>query len=124
ASGRLLTYVTRDGRLGRWDWEKGAALPVVGAGQEVSQTALAPDGRWAAIARPDRSVVIYELETGKRVLALPPEESDIWGLAWAPDGRRVAVSLADGGVAVWDLEEVCARLAEFGIDRPWKPAAK
>ena len=67
---------------------------------------------------------IYELETGKRVLALPPEESDIWGLAWAPDGRRVAVSLADGGVAVWDLEQVCARLAEFGIDRPWKPAAK
>jgi serine/threonine protein kinase/WD40 repeat protein len=124
SSGRLLTYVTRDGRLGRWDWEKGVALPAVGADQEVSQTTLTPDGRWAAIARPDRSVSIYELETGKRVLALPPEESDIWGLAWAPDGRRVAVSLADGGVAVWDLEQVCARLAEFGIDRPWKPAAK
>src|SRR5262249_42504812 len=92
-SGRLLTYATPDRRLGRWDWEKGIALPAVGTERAVHQATLAPDGRWAATAGPDRSVVIYELETGKRVLTLPPEESDIWGLAWAPDGRRVAASL-------------------------------
>jgi serine/threonine protein kinase/WD40 repeat protein len=124
SSGKVLTYATPDGRLGRWDWEKGVALSAIDAGQKLYQTALAPDGRFAATGGPDRSVAVYELETGKRVLALPPEESDIQGLAWGPDGRRVAASLSDGGIVLWDMEEVRARLAEFDIELPWKPPAK
>jgi serine/threonine protein kinase/WD40 repeat protein len=123
-AGRLLTYLTPEGRLGRWDWEKGAALPAADIGQPVYQIALSPDGRRVATASPDRSIVICDLETGKRLLALPPEEGDIWSLAWSPDGRRLAVGLSDGGLAVWDLEKVRARLAEFDIDLPWKSAAK
>jgi serine/threonine protein kinase/WD40 repeat protein len=123
-AGRLLTYVTPEGRLGRWDWENGASLPAVGGDQPVSHTALAPDGRWVAVVTPDRGVAICESDTGKRVLALPPEESDVWSLARAADGRRLAVGLSDGGVAVWDLEEVRARLAEFDIDLPLPRAAR
>jgi WD40 repeat protein len=112
AGGRLLTFITPDGRLGRWDWEKGEALP--GRGPPAFQVALAPDGRRAATSTPDRNVVLLDLDAGRRVLTLPPEESDVWSLAWTPDGRRLAVSLADGGVALWDLDRVRARLAEFG----------
>jgi WD40 repeat protein len=114
--GRLLTFVTPQGHLGRWDWEKGAALP--DSSLEAIHVALGPGGRWAATSGRDRGVVIYDLEAGARMLALPPEDSDIWSLAWAPDGRRLAVGLSDGGVAVWDLEQVRARLAEFGVAVP------
>jgi serine/threonine protein kinase/WD40 repeat protein len=123
-AGRLLIYMAPEDRLGRWDWEKGTALPAADTGQPVYQIALSPDGRHVATANPDRSIVICELETGKRLLALPPEEGDVWSLAWSPDGKRLAVGLSDGGLAVWDLGEIRARLAEFGIDLPWKPAAK
>jgi WD40 repeat protein len=114
--GRLLTFITPDGNLGRWDWEKETSVP--GADLPAFQCALAPGGRWAATSTPDRAVVIYDLDAGKRVLALPPEQSDVWGLAWAPDGQRLAVGLSDGVVAVWDLGRVRARLAEFNIEVP------
>jgi serine/threonine protein kinase/WD40 repeat protein len=115
-SGRLLTFVTPGRALGRWDWEKGAAAP--GPGLPAGQWAPAPGGRWAATATPERTVVVSDLDAGRRVLALSPEESDVWSLAWSPDGRRLAVGLSDGVVAVWDLEEVRARLAEFDIAVP------
>jgi serine/threonine protein kinase/WD40 repeat protein len=116
AAGRLLVFVTNQGGLGRWDWEKDVALP--GPYLWALQVALTPDGRWAATPSPDRGAVIYDLEAGTRVLTLPPEESDIWGLAWAPDGRRLALGLSDGGVAIWDLDRVRACLAEFGVAVP------
>ncbi len=115
-SGRLLTFITPQGNLGRWDWENGAMLPDLGL--PALHTALAPGGRWAATSSPDRGAVIYDLAAGKKVLALPPEESDVWGLAWSPDVRRLALSLSDGGVVVWDLEQVRARLAEAGVEVP------
>jgi hypothetical protein len=59
-------------------------------------------------------VVVCDLEAGGKPLRLPPEASDVWGLAWGPDGRRLALGLSDGGTAVWDIEAVRARLAEFG----------
>jgi WD40 repeat protein len=114
-TGRLLTYVTPAGRLGRWNWDKG--ISVLGPDLPVFQWAPAPGGRWAAAASADRDVVIFDLETGKRELTLPPEESDIWGLAWSPDATRLAVGLSDGGVAIWDLNQVRGELAKFGIER-------
>jgi WD40 repeat protein len=114
-TGRLLTYVTPTGRLGRWHWDKGISVP--GPDLPVFQWAPAPGGRWAAAASADRDVVIFDLETGKRELTLPPEESDIWGLAWSPDATRLAVGLSDGGVAIWDLNQVRGELARFGIER-------
>jgi WD40 repeat protein len=58
------------------------------------------------------------METREEILALTPEESDIWGLAWSPNGTRLAVGLSDGGLAVWDLDQVRSRLAEFGLPMP------
>ncbi|HEX5272845.1 MAG TPA: hypothetical protein VFW33_20245, partial [Gemmataceae bacterium] len=115
--GRLLTFVTPEGTLGRWDWEHGVSVPP-GPDLPVSQWAPSPDGHWAAVAGPDNGVVVCHLETGLRVLTLPPEESEVWSVAWAPDGQRLALGLANGSVTVWDLEQVRARLAEFGIDVP------
>ena len=53
-----------------------------------------------------KAVVVCDLEAGGKPLRLPPEASDVWGLAWGPDGRRLALGLSDGGTAVWDIELV------------------
>ncbi len=116
SAGRVLTYVTPSGHLGRWDWTAGAPLPTLAL--PAYQIALAPGGRWAATPDANGGAVIYDLEAGTRVLALPPEEAEIWSLAWSPDARRLAIGLSDGVIALWDLDRVCARLAEFGIPVP------
>jgi WD40 repeat protein len=118
AAGNFLTFSNLDGTLGVWDWRKGAVSKQTK--QKVFQTALAAD-RWLASTSPERKVVIYDLVAGKEVLALPPEGSDVWGLAWSPDHRRLAVGMVDGNLAIWDLKEVRARLAEFEIKNPFAP---
>jgi serine/threonine protein kinase/WD40 repeat protein len=112
-AGRLLTFVNPKRQLARWDWERNMSVPT--GGLPAFQWAPAVGGHWAATSDPDRSVVVYDLDAGAKLLSLPPETSDVWCLAWAPDGRHLAIGLADGLVGIWDLEEVRARLADFNI---------
>jgi WD40 repeat protein len=115
-TGRRLFFVGSDGKLASWDWGgTGGKRPTT---RQAYQIALSPDGRWLATPGPAGGVVIDDRRTGKELLALPPEEAEIWGLSWSPDGTRLALGLSDGGLAIWNLEEVRARLAEFGITAP------
>jgi serine/threonine protein kinase/WD40 repeat protein len=116
SAGRRLTYLSPRGELARWDWDWG--IPVAGPGLPASQWAPAPGGHWAATAGPDGGVVIYDLDAGARVLALPPEDAEVWCLAWSPDGQRLAAGLSDGVITVWDLEQVRACLARVNIVLP------
>ena len=116
ASGHRLGFVTPAGELGWWDWDRDALIP--GPRLPARFWAPAPGGRWAASSMADRSIVLNDLDTGERVLTLPPEESDIWTIAWSPDGERLAVGTSDGAVAVWDLVQVRSALAQLGIVMP------
>jgi serine/threonine protein kinase/WD40 repeat protein len=120
AAGERLTFLTLEGTLGLYDWQRGVVTRTIG--QRAFQLAVSQGG-WVATSNPAHELVVYELAAGKEVVTLPPEANDVWSLAWSPDGNRVAVGLSDGGLAVWDLEEVRARLEEFGIplDRPPGP---
>jgi serine/threonine protein kinase/WD40 repeat protein len=112
-AGRLLTFVSPKRQLARWDWQRSMAVP--GGELRAFQWVPAPGGHRAATSEPGRGVVIYDLDAGAKLLALPPEESDVWCFAWAPDGQHLAIGLSDGLVGIWDLEQVRARLADFGI---------
>jgi serine/threonine protein kinase/WD40 repeat protein len=114
-SGRWLTFIDPGGKLGVLDWQKGGSRLT---DQPAYHLALDASGRWAATARPDQDVVIYDLKENRPVLTLPSQGSEIWSLAWSPDGARLAVSLSDGGAAIWDLEQVRTQLRRFGIASP------
>jgi WD40 repeat protein len=116
--GKRLTYLTPAGTLGVLDWPGGS---VRDTRWKTHHLALSPDGRWVATSNAAEEVVIYDFDTDREVLRLPPEGSDLWSLAWSADGRRLAVGTSDGGVALWDLEAVCARLQEFGLPVPQPP---
>jgi WD40 repeat protein len=135
-TGNRLAFVTPHGTLGLWNCT-GKAVGAVGprTGHELARVklsknlvtdtrcraesvALSADGRWAALVMAGRSITVADLDSGRKILALPPERCEIWSVAWAPEATKLAVGLSDGGVAVWDLEQVRARLADFGLDSP------
>src|SRR5262249_54365100 len=121
-AGEAFTFVTGAGTLATWDWPRGAVAR--DTGQPVYHLALGAGGRWVAASTSARAVLVYDLHEGRAALTLPPEENDVWSLAWSPDGTRLAVGLSDGGLAVWDLEQVRARLAEFALAAPSTGAAE
>jgi WD40 repeat protein len=136
-TGNRLAFVTPKGTLGLWDCA-GNAAGAVGprTARELARVKLSKDlvtdthshaesitvsadGRWAALVVAGRRVKVADLDSGREILALPPEGCEIWCVAWAPEATKLAVGLSDGGVAVWDLKQVHARLADFGLDSPW-----
>jgi WD40 repeat protein len=136
-SGNRLAFVTPAGTLGLWNFTENAAGAVgPRTGHELARVklskdrvtdthrraesvTLSADGRWAALVMAGRSITVADLDSGRKILALPPERCEIWCVAWAPEATKLAVGLSDGGVAVWDLKQVYARLADFGLDSPW-----
>jgi serine/threonine protein kinase/WD40 repeat protein/tetratricopeptide (TPR) repeat protein len=114
-AGDRFTFITPGGTLGLGDRR---GKKVGDTHRRAESVAVSADGRWAAVGQTGRKVTVIELVSGREVLALPAEGSDIWCMAWAPDGTKLAVGLSDGAIAVWDLEQVRARLAEFGLYSP------
>jgi small GTP-binding protein len=65
--------------------------------------AFSPDGRRALCSRL-RSVLLFDLETGKCVHRFEGHSQTIWTVAFSPDGRRALSASDDRTVRVWDVE--------------------
>ena len=88
-----MVFVTTERWAEVWDTETGdrvRAFDVAGPGDKSSgsyacKVALSPDGRWLAVSSVSgRAINIWDLETGKLLLALPEEANAIWRGYGAP----------------------------------------
>jgi WD40 repeat protein len=104
-----------DGRWVTWlatirDAETGETVRTLGTGQQTRHysTAFSPDGRFLLTGGADRTVRVWDPNTGREVQALPCP-GDVYRLAFSPDGRRFAAAVGDwrggrgGEVKVWDV---------------------
>jgi WD40 repeat protein len=93
--------------LGVWDAASGWRLcfhrDVVK--RMVKPFACSPDGKMlaAAIYHPEGEILLFCLETGRKLRALDWGESDLYALAFSPNGRALAAVGQDGVVRVWDV---------------------
>lgn len=68
----------------------------------VKGLAFSPDGRWVAVASWHRTILIWEVTTGRMVHTLEGHADAVVGVAFSPDGKRLASASFDHTVRIWD----------------------
>jgi WD40 repeat protein len=104
-----LNYNDRTGRV--WDVATGRQIAVLkGHTEQISDVALAADGRVAATASYDRTVKLWDVASGRELRTLT-EHDKVLTVAFSPDGALVASGSSDHAVRVWEVAtgKKCAR---------------
>lgn len=71
----------------------------------VRSLAVSPDGKWAASGSDDKTVKIWDLESGACRATLAGHTDDVMSVAITPDGTRVLSGSQDHTIRVWDASE-------------------
>lgn len=68
----------------------------------VQSVAVSPDGTWAASGSDDKTVKIWDLETGQCRATLKGHTDSVQSVGITPDGKRILSGSVDTSVRVWD----------------------
>jgi WD40 repeat protein len=64
--------------------------------------AWSPDGRRLATGSTDRTVRIWDTESGAEIIVVGAHAGAVESVSWSPDGERVASASQDGTSRIWD----------------------
>ncbi len=102
--GRRLVSTSFDGFVKVWNtetWEQVSALEARRL-DGILWASIHPGSRWIALAGLNRTVGLWDVETGE-LRTLAGHEDRVTGLAFHPDGRLLASSSDDATVRLWDI---------------------
>ena len=125
--GKRIVAVTPFSTISIWDAETGAEmvtlyspkgrLKLIGAKLYNGETAtlykeedknrvlsvvFSPDGKHLASRNADKTIKVFDTETGEKVVTLRGHEDWVTCTSFSPDGKRIVSGGADGRVMVWD----------------------
>jgi WD40 repeat protein len=103
---RLLVTYREDDLLREWDW--GNDPPIVerefkGHGDRVNSCAVSPDGLLYASGSADKTVCIWDSQTGELVKRFEGHSESVLSCDFSPDGQFLASASYDKTVRLWSL---------------------
>lgn len=73
-----------------------------GHDDRIRGVAWSPDGQRLATASSDRTVRIWDGESGAEIIVVGAHTGGVESVSWSPDGRRIASAARDGTSRIWD----------------------
>ncbi len=118
--GRQIASASYDRSIKIWDvanipdfFEKsGMFIPtclhtLIGHQQPVSAIAFSPDGQQLVSSSFDKTIKLWDTNSGKCVKTLLGHRNRIWTVAFHPNGTQIASGGDDNHTKIWDLERGC-----------------
>jgi WD40 repeat protein len=103
---KVAATIALDGTLQVWNATTGKEIRKLPQGRPwIIALAWSPDSRRLALLKPEGSVWVVDVSTGKDVRTpLPPSEGGTTCacLAWSPDGKRLAAATVNNRIILWD----------------------
>ena len=119
-SGELLATCGADGVARLWDLHDGSLRSTiegihVATGQSLD---FSPDGLRVAVTRPDKTIQIRALDTGRVLMTLPSLGSEALSVRFSPNGLVIASGHRDNEVALWSATGERLGILDTGTT-PW-----
>ena len=99
-------------------WRRGTACACSKATRQGAiKVAWSADDRRALSSSYDKTVRLWDVETGHCLRVLEGHTSNVYGVAWSADRRRALSGSGDKTVRLWDVETGrCLRVLEGHTD--------
>lgn len=84
-----------------WQWR--SAYTLIGHQGEVNAIAFSPDGQEIASGSDDKTIKVWNLNTGKAIRTLTGHSNWVYTVAISPDGKNIVSGSKDNTIKIWNL---------------------
>ncbi|MDZ8228113.1 MAG: WD40 repeat domain-containing protein, partial [Nostoc sp. ChiVER01] len=84
----------------------------------VWSVSFSPDGKTLASGSDDKTIKLWNLDTGKEIRTLTGHDNFVWSVSFSPDGKTLASGSEDKTIKLWNLETAKEIHTLTGHDNP------